>query len=51
MNHHGFSKRLNVACAAWGLDSVTLAERSGLALPLIANCTPVIVRLRQRLRR
>lgn len=37
MNHRGFSKRLNVACAAWELDSVTLAERSGLALPLVAN--------------
>lgn len=37
MNHRGFSKRLNVACAAWGLGSVTLAKRSGLALPVVVD--------------
>lgn len=35
MSHRGFSKRLNVACAAWGLDRLALAERAGLALPVV----------------
>lgn len=41
MNRRGFSKRLNVACAAWGLDSVTLAERSRLSVPTVERALSV----------
>lgn len=37
MSQRGFMKRLNVACAAWGLDSATLAERAGLPALVVAN--------------
>lgn len=35
MSHRGFSKRLNVACAVWGLGCLALAKRAELALPIV----------------
>lgn len=37
MSSRGLAQRLNAACAGWGFDSVTLAERAGVPLPVVAN--------------
>ncbi|MDQ3657683.1 MAG: hypothetical protein M3457_21740 [Chloroflexota bacterium] len=37
MSKRGFTKRLNIAFAAWGFDSARLAERAGWPLPIVAN--------------